>query len=146
MVRTKTKPFLKRKKVPKFYFHFFSLGSKKSVLPSLWTYWRCENITASPCGFPHQYNLPPRYNWNIVDSGVKYYNPNPNPFLPKLTILYDILTGDNRVLGKETKILITLGVFGIQPNLPLAGHQSCNHFPRVALGWYFIKIVNFWWT
>ena len=28
----------------------FTLGSKKSVLPSLFTYtWRCENITASPC-------------------------------------------------------------------------------------------------
>ena len=28
----------------------FTLGSKKSVLPSLLTYtWRCENITASPC-------------------------------------------------------------------------------------------------
>jgi hypothetical protein len=35
MVRTKTKPFLKRKKVPKFYFHF---GQQKSVLPSLLTY------------------------------------------------------------------------------------------------------------
>ena len=22
-------------------------------------------------------NLPPRYNWNIVESGVKQYNPNP---------------------------------------------------------------------
>jgi hypothetical protein len=49
MVRTKTKPFLKRKKVPKFYFHF---GQQKSVLPSLLAYtWRCENITASPCGW-----------------------------------------------------------------------------------------------
>ena len=32
----------------------FTLGSKKSVLPSLLTYtWRCENITASPCGLNH---------------------------------------------------------------------------------------------
>ena len=28
--------------------------------------------------FPHQ-NWPPRYNWNIVESGVKHHNPNPNP-------------------------------------------------------------------
>jgi hypothetical protein len=49
MVRTKTKPFLKRKKVPKFYFHF---GQQKSVLPSLLAYtWRCENITTSPMWF-----------------------------------------------------------------------------------------------
>jgi hypothetical protein len=24
----------------------------------------------------HQYNWPPRYNWNIVDSGVKHLKPN----------------------------------------------------------------------
>ena len=30
MVRTKTKPFLKRKKVPKFYFHF---GQQKKCPP-----------------------------------------------------------------------------------------------------------------
>jgi hypothetical protein len=47
MGRTKTKPFLKRKSVPKFYFHF---GHKKSVLPSsfntflvMWKY-NCEPL------------------------------------------------------------------------------------------------------
>jgi hypothetical protein len=29
--------------------------------------------------FRHQYNWPTRYNWNIVESGVKYHNPNPSP-------------------------------------------------------------------
>ena len=28
-------------------------------------------------GFLHQLNRPPRYNWNIVESGVKHHNPNP---------------------------------------------------------------------
>ena len=28
-------------------------------------------------GFLHQSNLPPRYNWNIVESGVKHHKPNP---------------------------------------------------------------------
>ena len=27
--------------------------------------------------FPRQYNWPPPYNWNIVESGVKHHNPNP---------------------------------------------------------------------
>ena len=27
-------------------------------------------------GFLHQLNWPPRYNWNIVGSGVKHHNPN----------------------------------------------------------------------
>ena len=26
--------------------------------------------------FLHQLNWPPRYSWNIVDSGVKHHNPN----------------------------------------------------------------------
>ena len=28
-------------------------------------------------GFLHQENWPPRYNWNIVESGVKHNSPNP---------------------------------------------------------------------
>ena len=32
-------------------------------------------------GFPHQYNWPPRYNWNIVESGVKHHQPKPKPIL-----------------------------------------------------------------
>ena len=29
-------------------------------------------------GFLHQQNWPPRCNWNIVESGFKHHNPNPN--------------------------------------------------------------------
>ena len=48
MGRTKTKPFLKPKKVPKLYFHFWP--PKKCPPFFFLTYtWRCENITASPC-------------------------------------------------------------------------------------------------
>ena len=36
----------------------FTLCSKKSVLPSLLTYtWRCENITASPCGYMYLFTF-----------------------------------------------------------------------------------------
>ena len=28
--------------------------------------------------FAHQKNWPPQYNWNIVESGIKHHNPNPN--------------------------------------------------------------------
>jgi hypothetical protein len=51
MGRAKTKPFLKRRKVPKFYFHF---GQHKSVLPSsfntnlvMWKY-NCEPLWFPP--------------------------------------------------------------------------------------------------
>ena len=27
-------------------------------------------------GFLHQYNWPPQYNWNIVESGAKHHTPN----------------------------------------------------------------------
>jgi hypothetical protein len=29
----------------------------------------------------HTFKIPPRYNWNIVESGVKHNNPNPNPIV-----------------------------------------------------------------
>ena len=51
MVRTKTKPFLKRKKVPKFYFHF---GQQKKCPPfsfyiylAMWKY-NCEPLCFQP--------------------------------------------------------------------------------------------------
>jgi hypothetical protein len=50
MGRTKTKPFLKRKKVPKLYFHFWSPKKCPPFFFLIHTWW-CENITASPCGF-----------------------------------------------------------------------------------------------
>jgi hypothetical protein len=31
-------------------------------------------------GFLHQYNWPPRYNWNIVENSVKHHEPKPKPF------------------------------------------------------------------
>ena len=34
-------------------------------------------FSGSP-GFFHQYNWPPRYNWNIVESGVKHHQTNIN--------------------------------------------------------------------
>jgi hypothetical protein len=50
MGRTKTKPFLKRKKVPKLFFHFWP---PKKCHPFFFLIhtgtWWCENITASPC-------------------------------------------------------------------------------------------------
>jgi hypothetical protein len=38
--------------------------------------------------FPHlhQYNWPPRYGWNIAESGVKHHNPN--PVTPKVNQLF----------------------------------------------------------
>jgi hypothetical protein len=47
-------------------------------------------------GFPHQYNWMPRYNWNIVESGVKYLNPNHNPEMRFSNVkICCVLTHDN---------------------------------------------------
>jgi len=32
-------------------------------------------------GFLQQYNWPLRYNWNIVESGTKHHNSNPDPVI-----------------------------------------------------------------
>ena len=49
MGRTKTKPFLKRKQVPKLYFHFWPPKKCPPFFFLIHTWW-CENITASPWG------------------------------------------------------------------------------------------------
>ena len=49
MGRAKTKPFLKRKKVSKLYFHFWPPKKCPPFFFLIHT-WSCENITASPCG------------------------------------------------------------------------------------------------
>ena len=41
--------------------------------------WRQVNGFLSVLYFLHQWNWLPRYNWNIVESGINYHNPNPSP-------------------------------------------------------------------
>jgi len=38
-------------------------------------------------GFPYQWNWPSRYNWNIVESGVKHNDPNPLIYILRIVIL-----------------------------------------------------------
>jgi hypothetical protein len=38
----------------------------------------------------YEYHLQPRYNWNIVESGIKHHNPNPEYYL-KLEVSNNIL-------------------------------------------------------
>ena len=35
-------------------------------------------VFSGSSGFLHQYNWSPRYNWNIVESGVKHHKDKPN--------------------------------------------------------------------
>ena len=64
-------------------------------------------------------NWPPQYNWNVVDSGIKHYNPNPPPptWLYKLIpipIYYDNTSVDTEMCCPKSKcgcqyfILLTL--------------------------------------
>ena len=40
------------------------------------------------CGFLHQWNWLPRYNWHIVESGVKHHKPNLKPFCVHVPFVY----------------------------------------------------------
>ena len=42
---------------------------------------RVSVVFSGYSGFPHQWNWPPWYNWNIVESGVKHPNPNSKSYL-----------------------------------------------------------------
>ena len=74
--------------------------------------------------FLHQKNWPPRYNWNIVESGVKHHNPNPNSFtlffLPCTTTMYQTASLWDQV---------TVGYLKPPPNLI---HMLCNSVPSFA--------------
>ena len=39
-------------------------------------------------GFIHQLNWPPRYNWNIVESGIKHHKPTNRLFFILFVFLY----------------------------------------------------------
>jgi hypothetical protein len=58
-------PFLKRKKVPKLYFHFWPPKKCPPFFFLIHTWW-CENITASPCGW-----MGPIRNPNWSTSGMR---------------------------------------------------------------------------
>ena len=38
-------------------------------------------------GLLHQENWRPRYNWNIVESGIKHHNPNPQQANTRLDLI-----------------------------------------------------------
>ena len=51
------------------------------------------------CFFLHQYNWLPRYNWNIVESGFKHHNSNPNAeFTSSWSLLEHLHIGHYNIL------------------------------------------------
>ena len=45
--------------------------------------------------FLYQWNLPPRYNWNIIESGVQHHNSNPIPADNSINFyIYQVVSGD----------------------------------------------------
>ena len=102
-------------------------------------------------GFINQYNWPPWYNWNIVNSGVKYHNTKANPqqdktFCSIFLSLYPVLlkcspnslghlvvdssfaTGDTFCLVLMTKAL--------RGNID-TGHLVCSMY---ILTWFYLKV------
>ena len=77
MGRTKTKPFLKRKKVPILYFHFWPPKKCPPFFFLIHTWW-CENITANPWVF-HGSEI---YSFNLLQNvhvQISFYR-NRKPF------------------------------------------------------------------
>ena len=54
-------------------------------------------------GFLHQWNWPPRYNWNIVESGVKHHDPSPLSISTK-HFVYEISSRRSEVYAKNVLI------------------------------------------
>ena len=54
----------------------YQLGAVASVIVSLSVTCGRSVVFSGNSGFLHQEHWPPRYNWNIVESGVKHNSPN----------------------------------------------------------------------
>ena len=68
----------------------------------------CRSVVFSGySGFPHQYNWPPRYNWNIVKSGVKHHQPKPKP------ILVNYVDSANQEIMHWTNIYYYINIFNM---------------------------------
>ena len=133
MGRTKTKPFLKRKKVPKLYFHFWP--PKKCPPFFFLTYtWRCENITASPC-------VPKRVlYWEIEKILSKTQKHDKRDGAEKLlsisqcqmTVVYSVTvlsawSGSFPGTDKIKKVLICLFEVPNCPGADLSWHRNVSH-------------------
>jgi len=75
-------------------------------------------------GFLHQSNWPPRYNWNIVESGVKHHKPTKQLIWRKITDNYTTI-GTFLIhisdYGQHYVLIMTLFVF-------LNLFSAINHF------------------
>ena len=54
-------------------------------------------VFSGSCRFLHQYNLPPRYYWNIVESGVKHHHTNKHKNILQLNLHCVCDTNNNTV-------------------------------------------------
>jgi hypothetical protein len=99
--------------------------------------------------FLHQLNWPPRYNWNIVESGVKHQNPNPS-----ITCYFFIVAVANVVSQIENKVNFYC-TGSMSPNTALSPVMLSSVLPRnptypppaVKVGYTgkYIKYVSFLW-
>ena len=88
-------------------------------------------------GFLHQLNCPPRYNWNIVESGVKHHKQNHHRITENTSSIYS-----NKISNKLTG---TAGhrIYRRSPHRCMCNSFSCNqqstwkirllYFPEICL-------------
>jgi hypothetical protein len=96
--------------------------------------WLAPGLWFSPgtTDFLHQSNLPPRYNWNSVESGVKHYNPTQTL---KLNIHYDIQYKYKTDCHEITEILLKVTLTTITLTLALNWTLSNLGFMSSPIVW-----------
>jgi hypothetical protein len=58
---------------------------------------------------PNQYNWPPQYNWNTVESGIKHHNPNPVKYFSQRIYTDCVLVKNDMDINKHERLFnITL--------------------------------------
>jgi hypothetical protein len=88
-------------------------------------------------GFLHQWQWPPRYNWNIVESGVNCHNFNYTPCSFDINCSSEQMTQKWRFWFNRMRVsLMTMNVFAVNRNnnCPFSMHDlSLGFYQRVTL-------------
>ena len=90
-------------------------------------------------GFLHQLNWPPRYNWNIVEGGVKHLKPT-KPTNLHFFDISDFTVGDNGNLYTNTDFVDRQGPIRFKVQVTDSNHVSSNN--KEALVIIYVSIVS----
>ena len=95
-------------------------------------------VFSGSSGFLHQYNWPPLYNWNIVESGVKHHKPNQTKPETILNDFFSVIV----LSGEATNtIVFDLTRSGLESTIYHTRGEHVNHYTTDTVT-RFVKLLE----